>query len=119
MLEVDGGPFPRIRFYNPSRHSYNGSTRGDMPYDHGTRTNSSPVSYDGWSENNTVGTHHNSVSQGGMALLLLQGRPAKDDPFIDQTVVSNLGRLADHHPHSVIDEEASADGRSGMDFNPR
>jgi hypothetical protein len=32
-------------------------------------------------------------------------------------VVADLGRLADHHPEAVVDDEAPADGRPGMDFD--
>ena len=32
-------------------------------------------------------------------------------------VVADLGGLADHHAHAVVDEEAAADRRAGMDLD--
>jgi hypothetical protein len=37
---------------------------------------------------------------------------------IDQHVVADLGRLADHHAHAVVDEQPPADLRTGMDLDP-
>ena len=117
MLEVDGRPFCCIGFHEPSGHPDNGGTGGDVFYDYGSGSNFRPGSYGNCSENSAIGTHYNPASQGGMAFLLLQGGSTKDHPRVDQAIVSNLGRLADHHPHSVVDEEAAPNCRPGMDLN--
>ena len=39
-------------------------------------------------------------------------RAAERDALIDRHVVADLGGLADHHAHAVIDEEAPADLRA-------
>ena len=39
--------------------------------------------------------------------------------MIKRHVITDLGGLADHHPHAVIDEEAPADARAGMDLDAR
>ncbi len=31
--------------------------------------------------------------------------------------MADLGRLADHHPHAMVDEQAAADGGAGMDLD--
>ncbi len=39
--------------------------------------------------------------------------------LINGYVVADFGGLADHHSHAVIDEEATADLRPGMDLDAR
>ncbi len=38
--------------------------------------------------------------------------------MVERHVIADLRRLANDHPHAVIDEKLAADLRSGMDFNP-
>ena len=119
MFEVEGRPFPSIRFHEPSRHPDNGGTRGDILYDHRSRADFRTFPNGNGTEDGAIGADHDPAFQGGMALLLLQGGPAKDDSLIDQTIVFNLGRFTDYYSHSVIDEEATSDGRPGMDLDSR
>src|SRR4051812_29999382 len=58
------------------------------------------------------------VTQCRMPLTLLFSRSAERHTLVYQNVVADLGRLADHHPRTVIDEEPSADGRPGVNLNP-
>ena len=44
---------------------------------------------------------------------------AERDALVKQHVVADLRGLADHHARAVIDEEAAADGRAGMDLDAR
>jgi hypothetical protein len=37
--------------------------------------------------------------------------------MVDHDVLADLGSLTDDHAHAVVDEEAPADGGSGMDLN--
>ena len=39
--------------------------------------------------------------------------------MVERAVVADLGGLADHHPHPVIDEEAAADPRPRVDLDAR
>src|SRR5512135_3241873 len=52
---------------------------------------------------------HHAVAYGGMALAMLPGSAAQGHAVIHGHVVADLGRLADHHAHAVVDEEAPAD----------
>ena len=57
------------------------------------------------------------VAEGRVSLRLLIGRAAQDHTLVHQHVLTDFGRLADDHAHAVIDEEAPADFRSGMNLN--
>ena len=63
------------------------------------------------------GTHHHVILQGGMALGLLPAHPAQGYAMIEGDIVADLGGLADHHPHAVVDEEALADCGAGVDLD--
>ena len=39
-------------------------------------------------------------------------------PLVQQYVVTDDTRLADDDSHAMVDEEALADGRAGMDLDP-
>ena len=44
-------------------------------------------------------------------------RAAEGDALVERHVVADLGGLADHHAHAVIDEEAPTDLRARMDLD--
>jgi hypothetical protein len=52
-----------------------------------------------------------------MPLALVPGCPAKRDAVIEGAIVPDLGRLADHYPHAVIDEEPPSDRGARVYFN--
>ena len=54
-----------------------------------------------------------------MALAVLLAGAAQRDALVQQHVVADLRGLADHHAHAVIDEEAAADARAGMNLDAR
>ena len=55
----------------------------------------------------------------GMPLAGVERSSAKRDALVDGDVVTHFGGLANDHSHAVIDEEAAANGGSGMDFDSR
>ena len=64
-----------------------------------------------------AGADDNFVANGRMALAGLLAGSAEGDALIHENVVPDFGGLADNDAHAVVDEEAAADGGSGMDFN--
>jgi len=60
---------------------------------------------------------HHTVAQCGVPFSLLFPRAAERDPLVEGHVAADLGRLADHHPHAMIDEESAADLRAGVNFD--
>ena len=52
-----------------------------------------------------------------MPLAAFETRTAECDTLVEQDIVANLRRLADHHTHSVIDEQPPSNGRARVDLN--
>ena len=67
------------------------------------------------------GADRHAVAHRRMALARLppglEGEPAQGDAVVDQHVVADLRRFADHHAHAVVDEEPPADPGAGMDLD--
>src|SRR6185437_6530193 len=64
-----------------------------------------------------AGADDHAVAEGRVALALLERGAAQGHALIKGHLVADLGRLADHHPHAMVDEEAAADGGAGMDLD--
>src|SRR5690242_19373389 len=60
---------------------------------------------------------HDVIPDRRMPLAFLLARAAQRHALVEQHVIADLCRLADHHAHAVIDEAAPADGRAWMDFD--
>jgi len=48
---------------------------------------------------------------------LFQAGAAQRDALVERDVVADLGGLADHHAHAVVDEDALADDRARVDLD--
>ena len=57
------------------------------------------------------------VADGGVALALVLAGAPQGDAVVDQAVVPHLGGFADDDAHAVVDDQAAADFRAGMDLN--
>jgi hypothetical protein len=58
------------------------------------------------------------VLHGGVTLAGRKPGAAERDSLIQGHVVADLGGLADHDPHPMVDDEALADQRRGVDLDP-
>src|SRR5262249_34915468 len=58
-----------------------------------------------------------AATQGRVALALVPGGAAQGHAVVQRAVVAELGGLADHHAHAVVDESAPADLRPRMDLD--
>ena len=52
-----------------------------------------------------------------MSLAFIPARPAERHPVIERAIVADFGGFSDHHAHTMVNEEAPADFRTGMNFN--
>ena len=68
-------------------------------------------------EHGRPGRDDDEVLDRRMALAFVGARPAERDALVQRDVVTDLRRLADHDPHAVIDEDAPADRRRGVDVD--
>src|SRR5205814_1279486 len=57
------------------------------------------------------------VAERRVALLPLQAGAAERDALEQRDIVADLRRLADHHAHAVVDEEATPDAGRGVDLD--
>ena len=85
---------------------------------HGTGANPCPITNGDGSQDRGVGAYDDTISEGRVAFLLFEGGAAQDNAFIDETVLADLARLADHDSHSVVDKDSSSDLCPGVNFNP-
>ena len=60
-----------------------------------------------------------AVADGGMPLAAVARPSAERHTVVEHDVVAHFGRLADDDAHAVIDEEAAADRRAGVDLDAR
>src|SRR5688572_17758046 len=54
-----------------------------------------------------------------MTLPSLLSRSSKRHTLEESHIIADLCRLANNHPHAMVDEKPAADLRRGMDFNAR
>src|SRR5450759_554740 len=63
------------------------------------------------------GAEHHVVAHGGMPLAGLLARAAQGDSLLHGHVVADLRGLSDHDSGAVVDEQAVADARAGVDLD--
>ena len=64
-----------------------------------------------------AGADHDVVAERRMALADVLAGAAERHALIEQAVVADLGRLADHDAGAVVNDQTAADLRAGVDFN--
>src|SRR5262249_16289784 len=85
---------------------------------HRLRTDSGAITDPERTKNLGMHADNDSVAERRMPLLApIKGGAAEGHPLVERAVVADLGSLADHHPHPVIDEQSFADTSSGMNLD--
>ena len=69
-------------------------------------------------EHGSTRPDHDLVADRRVALAGIEADAAQGDTLIEGHIVADLGGLADHHAHAVIDEEAPPDPRARVDLDP-
>ena len=64
-------------------------------------------------------SHCDVISKGRMTLALVQTNTTEGYSLIDRAVISNLCRLSDHDPATVINQDSMSELCSRMDLNQR
>ena len=62
-------------------------------------------------------TNNNIFGQGWVTFAVIFARASKGDSLIKQTAITHLRCFTDHHPHAVVNEDASADAGTWVDLN--
>ena len=61
---------------------------------------------------------HDVIAKRRMALADVLACAAERYALIEQTIVPNFGSLADHNAGPVVNDQPTADGRTGVDLDP-
>ena len=103
---------------DPPRNANRGSTgryglgHHRIGTDLGTRTDSEGAKHLG------AGTHHNPIFKGRMPLALVPAGSTQRHALIESDIIADLGCLADHDAHAVIDKETTTDLCARMNLDP-
>src|SRR5580692_7813994 len=75
------------------------------------------IAYSDVAQNFCSSADHDFVADGGMTFAGFFAGSSEGHVLIHEDVVSDFAGFADDDAHAVIDEEAAADGGSGVNFN--
>ena len=92
---------------------------GHVGDDHAVGTDLRPVADRDWPEQLRARADRDVVLHGWVALARREARPAQGHALIQGHVVPDLGRLADHDPCAMVDEQPLADARRRVDLDAR
>ncbi len=98
-------------------HANHGRVRRDARHHYRAGANARVVTDRDGSDDLRPGADHDVVLQSGMPLLATRRSAAQRHPLVEVAVLADLRRLADHHTHAVIDEEARADAGARVDLD--
>src|SRR5579883_3260687 len=101
------------------RHAYNRRMGRDRTNHHRPGAHFNVVADLNIAEDARARADHHAVSDGGMALAGRFPSASERYALIEQHVVADFRRLADHHPHAVVDEQTPADPGAGMNLDSR
>src|SRR5690349_24994792 len=90
---------------------------GNIAQHHGTRANTAVLADHNVAENFRSSSNDHAIFDGGMPFPVLFSRATESHALIEGHIVADDAGLANHDAHAVIDEEAAANLRGGMNFN--
>ena len=96
--------------------NHGGMVRHGM-YDYGTSSNLDVISDSDISQHGRARADNDTVADRGMSFTRFITGAAQRHVLIEQHVISDLGRLTNHHAHPVVDEEPFADNGTGVNFD--
>ena len=105
--------------YHSSRNAHYGRIIGHRMHHHRAGSDLDMVTDLNPAQHFRAGSNDHVVSNRRMPLAALVAGTAQRYALIHQHVVANFRRFANDDSHAVVDEEAPADGRAGMNFDAR
>ncbi len=94
-------------------------SRRHVAHDDGVGADLGAVADQDGSQDLGAGADDDAAPERRVALALVPGRAAQRNAVIERRIVADLRRLADHDSHAVVDENAPADRRAGVDLDSR
>src|SRR5262245_39114975 len=99
-------------------HAHDNGVGRDLPHHDRAGADAAPVADLEPADDLGTRPDHDVVAEGGMALLTLEAGAAQRHSLQQGHVLTDLGRLPDHHTHAVIDEEARPELGRRVDLDP-
>jgi hypothetical protein len=103
--------------HHASRNAHHGRLVRHRANHHRARADLGIIADADVAENLRAGADHHAVADGRVPFARDLASAAQRDALVKQHVVADLRGFADHHAHSMIDEEALADGRARMNLD--
>jgi hypothetical protein len=114
-MRVHGHTFPGLN--HSAGDANDGSVWVHIPDDHRIGAYAHVVAQGNGAKDLGSGANQDTIAQGGMALALVPTGASQRDSVVKRDIVADFRRLANNHSCSMIDEEATADGCSGMNVD--
>ena len=93
------------------------AVRCNVPQNDRARTNTRVCPYFNCAENLGTCTDHNICRKGGVALAVGFSGASQGDSLIKQALITDYSCFTDYHAHAVVDENAHADPRAGVNLD--
>src|SRR5204862_1735755 len=99
-------------------HADDGRPRRHFLNDDGVGADACALADDEAAQDLGAGAYHHTGAERRMTFrAAIERRAAERHALVDSAAVADLGGLADHHAHAVVDEDAGADFRARVDFD--
>src|ERR1051326_6537100 len=106
-----------VTAHDPARNADDGAVGRNILIDDGVRADLSMLADGDGTQYLCSHSHQNAVTQRRVSFYLVQAGAAQGDLMVQQHIVAYDRGFADDHSVAMIDKEAAADGRSGMDLD--
>src|SRR5690625_3703638 len=105
-------------FAHPPRNPHHDRSGGHVFDHHGVCPNLGVITHGDRSQNLSPSPNHHAIADRGVALPLAHGTSTQRGGVEHEHVISHLGCFTDHYAHAVVNEEPTAQYRTGMNFHP-
>ena len=102
---------------NAPRDAHHGAVGGDIPQQHGAGANAGVGPHGDRPQDLGTRTDHHVLLEGWVTFAVLFAGTAQGHPLVQQAVVADDRSLANHHPHAMVDEDATANAGAWVDFD--
>src|SRR6516165_4787367 len=102
--------------HGPGWYADHGGIRRHRGNHHGIGADTGIIPHLDGTQNFRAGADNDIIADGGMALAMLAARAAESHLMVDIDIIAYLRRLTDDHAHAMVDDEAPAEFRAGVNF---
>ena len=99
------------------RHANHGAIRWHVLDDHGVGADAYALADGNRAKDLGAGTDHHAIGQRRVAFAFVPGGAAQRDAVVERDIVADYGGFPDHHAGAMVDEEAAANGGTGVNVD--